>query len=54
MSIAQDWRKGQIAYNVLALTRPDLAAKINNTNLDPFHRDNRLNAFWSWLRKETQ
>ena len=49
MSIAVEWRKGQIAYNVLSVVRPDLAHKINNTDLDPFHDDDRLDNFWRWL-----
>ncbi len=48
--IADDWRKGQIAYNVLAVARPDLTNEINNTDLDPFYDDNKLDDFWKWLQ----
>ena len=43
------WRLGQTAYNVLTWERPRLA-ELLPTDLDPFHRDDRLDEFYCWLR----
>lgn len=44
-----DWRRGQIAFNTLNQFRPDLAAGIRTTGLDPFYRDEVLPEFWVWV-----
>ncbi len=49
-----DWRAGQIAFNFVYLVAPDLADKIRaNHDIDPFHKDENLDAFWEFLVKET-
>ena len=49
--IADEWRKGQIAYNVLAAANLEWAEEIRATDLDPFYRDERLDDFWRWLNE---
>lgn len=44
-------RAGQAAFNVLGLVRPDLAERVRGTELDPFYRDDRLDAFFVWLEE---
>jgi hypothetical protein len=41
------WRRGQSAFNALALLAQPLADSIRGTDLDPFHKDDRLDAFWT-------
>lgn len=49
----EDWRQGQAAFNALYKIRPDLADSIRgHFQLDPFHRDERLPAFFDWLSKQ--
>jgi hypothetical protein len=44
------WRMGQAYFNVLYAIEPELADKIRGDFLlDPFHRDERIPAFLSWL-----
>ncbi len=38
-------RRGQMFFNVLAFTRPDLAEPVRGTALDPFHDDSRIPDF---------
>lgn len=45
----KDWRLGQSAFNGLCQARPDLSERIRGTDLDPFHRDSKLLAFWVWV-----
>lgn len=40
-----EWRLGQTYFNVLAAVRPDLAAEVNGSLIDPFYRDARLPDF---------
>lgn len=47
---APAWRVGQTHFNVLWQLRPDLADAARGTQLDPFHRDDRVPAFLRWLR----
>jgi hypothetical protein len=42
-----DQRDGQIAFNALHDIAPDVAEKIRGTDADPFHDDERLDAFWT-------
>lgn len=44
------WRDGQTAFNVLWDMRPDLSEQIRATSLDPFHMDERLEAFHDFVR----
>lgn len=43
------WRAGQAWFNALHFARPELAERIRATNLDPFHRDDRIRTLQSWL-----
>lgn len=47
----KDFRRGQAAFNALEEVRPDLANRVRATELDPFHRDERLEAFYNWVRE---
>lgn len=50
MSIKEDWRKGQIAFNFVWLVAPELAEEIRgDSEKDPFHTDENLDAFWNYL-----
>lgn len=42
------WRLGQTYFNVLADEFEALAKSINNTDLDPFYKDDRIPAFLEW------
>jgi hypothetical protein len=44
-----DWRKGQTYFNVLREARPDLAEKVRGSVLDPFQRDERIEAFLAYV-----
>jgi hypothetical protein len=44
-----EWRKGQALFNALHRVRPDLAAKIHNTDLDPYYDDSRRGALCDWI-----
>ncbi|RSN38537.1 hypothetical protein DMC64_41455 [Amycolatopsis sp. WAC 04197] len=44
-----DQREGQAAFNQLKRERPDLAAEIRGTDLDPFDDSERLPAFLDHL-----
>lgn len=46
-----NWRVGQTWFNVLDQQRPDLADKIRGTDLDPFHRDDRVGNFIAWVEE---
>jgi len=43
------WREGQAYFNVLETHLPHLANKVRGTDLDPFYRDDRIDAFREWL-----
>ena len=45
-----DWRKGQVAFNVLCSIRPDLAERVRGTHRDPFNLSSRLPDFDAWLQ----
>lgn len=45
-----DQRPGQWAFNVLAAARPELADAVRGTDVDPFHRDDRLPELLAWVR----
>lgn len=42
-------RRGQAASNALYLLRPDLAAKVTASDLDPFYDDAKVERFYEWL-----
>lgn len=46
------WRAGQGMFNALELLRPDLANEIRATPLDPFHNNDRIGAFYAWLKEK--
>lgn len=45
------WRRGQAAFNVLMLNRPELSERIRGTALDPYYdRDGSLlQEFYKWV-----
>lgn len=43
------WRAGQLWFNLLDSARRDLGNRVRGTNLDPYHRDDRLPALAAWL-----
>ncbi len=45
------WRRGQAAFNTLNRVRPDLVDEIHTSKLDPFHRDDRLPEFYTWVKE---
>ena len=52
MSIHTDWRKGQIAFNVLAIANPELARKVQEeTDFDPYYDDTKLDDFWAYIAR---
>ena len=51
-NIANEWRKGQIAYNFVYLANPELARDIIGTDKDPFYRDENLDRFWNWVQSQ--
>lgn len=44
-----DQRRGQAAFNLLHVLRPDLADLVRGSEHDPFYTDERLPAFLEWL-----
>lgn len=49
-SINSAERAGQTAFNKLAVIRPDLASQVRGRlNLDPFHNDDNLSAFYEFV-----
>lgn len=46
------WRKGQTMFNVLLDLRPDIAERIRDTELDPFHRDEVVPKLLDWLKEQ--
>jgi hypothetical protein len=45
----ETWRVGQLYFNVLYDVKPDLANEARGALLDPFHRDDRLPLFLSFV-----
>ena len=45
-----EWRRGQTAFNVLMVNRPDLSETVRATSLDPFHDDGKIEAFFGWAK----
>lgn len=45
-----DWRVGQAFYNILRAQRPDLAEKVDATDLDPYYEDSNLTRFLHFIR----
>lgn len=44
-------RVGQVAFNSLYETRPELANAVRATPLDPFHMDERLDEFFAYVEE---
>jgi hypothetical protein len=42
-----DWRRGQCLFNALYALYPDIANQIRGTDVDPFHRDERIPDCWN-------
>ena len=47
-----NWRNGQTHFNVLCDMYPELAEKVRCSNIDPFHNDNILPNFLSFVELE--
>ncbi len=47
------WREGQAAFNALYGLAPGLADSIRGEDIDPYHRDERLPAFYAWIEEQT-
>lgn len=45
------WRTGQKAFNLLSRVRPDIAELVRGSDMDPFHRDDRLPAFYDFVAR---
>jgi hypothetical protein len=45
-----NWRQGQAAYNCLHQVNSGLAHEINNTEVDPFYDDSKLNSFFQYIK----
>ena len=43
------WRAGQGLFNAILLVRPDIAEEIRGTEMDPFHRNDRIRACLLYL-----
>jgi hypothetical protein len=43
------WRLGQTWANVVRVLHPDLYEEMTGTHIDPFYRDDRVDAFRAWL-----
>lgn len=54
MKNADKWRRGQLAFNLLHVVRPDLANRIRGTLRDPYYHDERLLIFWTWVEEESR
>jgi hypothetical protein len=48
-SIYPRWREGQTYFNVLYMNRPDLSEQVRATDLDPFHNDESIQSFLTWV-----
>lgn len=48
------WRAGQAAFNALYILTPRWAISIRGSDLDPFHRDERLPAFYVFVDRITK
>lgn len=42
-------RRGQTAFNALAVFDPDIADEVYSSGLDPYHDDGNLPAFWVYV-----
>lgn len=47
-------RRGQYAFNMLADLHPAVAAKVRNTDDDPFYDDSRMDRFFSAVAKSIE
>jgi hypothetical protein len=43
------WRRGQFVFNTLHDMRPSIANAIRDTELDPFHHDERIPATLAYI-----
>lgn len=46
------WRNGQAAFNALHQIRPDIAEKVRGSSFDPFHQEQALQEFWTFVESE--
>jgi hypothetical protein len=47
----QNWRAGQCAFNLLVRVRGDIAELVRGSDMDPFHRDANLPAFYDFVAR---
>jgi len=48
-----DWRPGQRLFNAVEVVRPDVAARMRGTPMDPFHHRGIVrDEVWEWLEAE--
>ena len=47
-------RRGQHAFNVLSDLHPGVAARVRNTDDDPFYNDNKMDRFLSAVSKSVE
>lgn len=45
----RNWRRGQTAFNLLYQERPGIADAVRGGPLDPFHVDDRMDDFWTFV-----
>ena len=43
------WRFGQVLFNELLSTRPDIAEKIRATEMDPFYNNGKMDMFLNFV-----
>jgi len=54
-AIHNDWRPGQIAFNVVWIANPDWADEIRgNQNINPYLDDKNLDNFWNYLVRKRE
>lgn len=47
----KNWRTGQVAFNLLAHVRPDIADMVRGSDYDPFHNDGNLSGFYDFVMR---
>ncbi len=47
----KDWRKGQIYFNALNVSHPELAEEIRGSKFDPFYKDEIILDFIEFLKE---
>ena len=51
MMKAHGHRSGQALFNLLARIRPDISEMLRGSDMDPFHRDERLPDFYDFVAR---